>query len=110
MRNEIIGQANLSYIRQKSNSRLKHGGSWGIVVRKEWQNQGVGKALLLAIEEKARALGLRRLTAEMAAPNEAAKALYIQKLGYAIEGTKREAFLLDSGEFVDILVLGKLLK
>ncbi len=106
---EMIGQASLGYMRPKSNSRLKHVGSWGIVVRQEYQNQGIGKELLRSIEKRAREKGLHKLSVEVAEPNEAAKALYMQKLGYVVEGRKKDAFRLDSGEYADILVLGKIL-
>ena len=61
------------------------------------------------MKKKARETGLHKLGVEVSAPNEAAKALYIQKLGYVVEGTKRDAFRLDSGEYADLLVLGKIL-
>jgi RimJ/RimL family protein N-acetyltransferase len=106
---ELIGQSDLGYPGETGRSPMRHVGVWGISVKKEFHNQGVGYALLQAIEDLARTLGLHKLAAEVVEKNEPAKALYLRKLGYEVEGQKKEHFLHDSGEYMDMLVIGKIL-
>ena len=105
----VIGQADLGFPGETGRSPMRHVGVWGLAVKKEFHNQGVGFALLTAIEELARHLGLHKLAAEVVDHNEPAKALYLRKLGYVVEGCKKEHFLHDSGEYMDLLVIGKIL-
>ncbi|HMF30969.1 MAG TPA: GNAT family N-acetyltransferase [Candidatus Lokiarchaeia archaeon] len=106
---ELIGQTDLGYPGETGRSPGRHVGAWGLAVKKEFHNQGVGQALLEAIEALARDLGLHKLAAEVVDNNEPAKALYLRKMGYEVEGRKKEHFLHDSGEFMDMLVIGKIL-
>jgi ribosomal protein S18 acetylase RimI-like enzyme len=106
---ELIGQSNLSYPGETGHSPGRHVGVWGLAVRKEFHNQGVGQALLEAIESLARNLRLHKLATEFVDNNQPAKALYLRKMGYEVEGRKKDHYLHDSGEFMDKLVIGKIL-
>ncbi|MBN2150378.1 MAG: GNAT family N-acetyltransferase [Candidatus Lokiarchaeota archaeon] len=105
---EIIGQANLGLSRE-GHHRARNTGGWGVSVKKAYHNQGVGYQLLLEIERVARRLGLHKLEASVVERNEPAKALYLRKLGYQVEGRLREHFILDGGEYADELNIGKIL-
>lgn len=52
-----------------------------VVIRDDWQQQGVGKALLRQLAEVARRLGIRRFTAVVLASNRGAHRL-IKTMGY----------------------------
>ncbi|MEJ2119247.1 MAG: GNAT family N-acetyltransferase [Alphaproteobacteria bacterium] len=76
------------------------------VIRDYW-GRGVGRALFEAVEDWARAQGIRRLDLTVQVHNERGRALY-EKLGYAVEGTMRESLVVD-GQPVDELLMSKLL-
>ena len=78
-----------------------------LAVIKEYWGRGVGVALFQALEDWARAQRLRRLELTVQVHNERARALY-EKLGYEIEGRKRQSLLVH-GEPVDEFLMSKLL-
>lgn len=106
---EVIGQADLRIFSVAGHNRMHHVGEWGLAVKKEYHNQGIGTTLLQAIEDLGHYLGLHKLAAEVVDDNERAKTLYLNKFGYEVEGRKREHFLHDTGEYLDLLVIGKFL-
>ncbi len=105
---ELIGQADLG-LSKEGHHRGKNTGGWGVSVKKDYHNQGVGYELLLEIERVARRLGLHKLEAGVVARNEPAKALYLRKLGYQVEGRLRDHFIFENNEYVDELEIGKIL-
>jgi RimJ/RimL family protein N-acetyltransferase len=105
---EMIGQADLGLSRE-GHHRGRNTGGWGVSVKKAYHNQGVGYELLLEVERIARRLGLHKLEAGVVARNEPAKALYLRKLGYQIEGRLRDHFIFENNEYVDELEIGKIL-
>ncbi|OGG58298.1 hypothetical protein A2853_00015 [Candidatus Kaiserbacteria bacterium RIFCSPHIGHO2_01_FULL_55_17] len=76
-------------------------------VRASHQGKGVGTALLTHAEEFARARDMHRMELEVFERNEGAIRLY-EKLGYILEGRRREAVRTESG-YSDIIWMGKLL-
>ncbi len=108
LQGEIIGQADLGLSRE-GHHKARNTGGWGVSVKKAYHNQCVGYELLLEIERIARRLGLHKLEASVVERNEPAKALYLRKLGYQVEGRLRDHFILDNGEYVDELNIGKIL-
>lgn len=76
-------------------------------VRSSHRGQGIGTALLTRAEEFARERDMHRIELEVFATNEGAIRLY-EKLGYEIEGRRREAVRTPSG-YIDIVWMGKLL-
>ena len=76
-------------------------------VRASHRGHGIGTALLKAAEEFARKHKMHRLELEVFETNDGAVRLY-EKLGYVIEGRRREAVKNESG-YTDIIWMGKLL-
>ncbi|MGC0332444.1 ribosomal protein S18 acetylase RimI-like enzyme [Streptomyces sp. SAI-170] len=77
----------------------------GLAVDDTARGKGVGRALVRAAVERARALGARRLTLRVLGHNTAARALY-EAEGFAVEGVQPEEFLLD-GAYVDDVLMGQ---
>ena len=89
--------------------REKHIGHWSVMIHPTFQNNGLGAHLLNCIEVIAKKIGLKRLEAEYVEENASAKALYLRKLGYTIEGRKKKSFKLPDATYVDKMVIGKIL-
>ena len=75
----------------------------GLAVDPPRQRLGIGKALMDAAADEARARGARRLRLRVLAHNEAARRLY-DRSGYVIEGVLRGEFCVD-GEYVDDVLM-----
>jgi putative acetyltransferase len=87
---------------------VRHEATIGISVDRDWRNRGVGTALMRRAIEWARGTGvLTRLQLQVFARNAPAIHLY-QKLGFQIEGSRRNAILRD-GEYIDSLMMALLL-
>jgi ribosomal-protein-alanine N-acetyltransferase len=69
------------------------------------RRQGVGRALLADLIQRARLTGVQRLALEVAADNEAALALY-QSFGFVRYGTRRNYYRRASNLTVDAWRLG----
>lgn len=76
----------------------------GLAVEPGSQRTGIGRALMEAIIQEARARGGRRLTLGVFGPNEAARALY-EDLGFVVEGIQRGEFRIFDDEYVDDYML-----
>ena len=63
----------------------------------------MGKGLLVAAIEEARARGARRLTLRVLGHNDAARRLY-ESAGFVVEGVQRGEFFLD-GEYRDDVLM-----
>jgi putative acetyltransferase len=100
----IVGQIHIHPI---TRPRRSHAATIGMAVRDEWQNQGIGSALLKAALELAdNWLNLLRLELTVFTDNEPGVRLY-QKFGFVIEGTHR-AFALRGGEFIDAHAMARI--
>ena len=75
----------------------------GLAVGDAYRRRGVGRALIDAAAEEARARGERRLTLRVLGPNEPARRLY-QSAGFVVEGVQRQEFLIE-GEYVDDILM-----
>jgi ribosomal protein S18 acetylase RimI-like enzyme len=71
----------------------------GLAVDPARQGEGIGGALLDAGIKRARGEGRRKLTLRVLGRNDGARRLY-ESRGFEIEGTLRDAFLLE-GDYVD---------
>lgn len=71
-------------------SQLCHSCEFGIGVLQEQRGAGIGSALIASLTEWANSVGLRRIQLNVFAHNIGAIRLYC-RLGYEVEGTKREA-------------------
>ena len=100
----VIGSAGLQVC---TNPRMRHVGTLGMLVHTDFQNQGIGTALLEAVLDLAdNWLMLRRVELEVYADNQRAVRLY-EKFGFETEGRKREASV-KNGAYVDLLVMARL--
>jgi len=101
---KVIGCAGLEV---SANPRMRHSGSIGIMVHKDYQNQGVGSALMSTLLDIAdNWLMLVRVELGVYADNERAIHLY-EKLGFKTEGIKRKA-AIRNGEYVDELMMARI--
>lgn len=100
----VVGQLGLEVQR---NPRRRDVGKFGMAVHDDFQNRGVGSALMAAMIELADGwLGLRRLELEVWADNPAAIHLY-EKFGFVVEGTGRQ-FGRRAGALVDAHFMARL--
>ena len=72
-----------------------------LVVHPDYQRQGLGRTLLVALLQVAQKRGLARATLEVRTSNQAARSLY-QQLGFEVAGHRR-GYYTDTGE--DALIL-----
>ena len=68
-----------------------------------YRGAGLGRRLLKDTLDTARAIGIERVELEVFASNESAIALY-RKLGFAVEGIKKNARKLD-GRYEDDVIM-----
>lgn len=101
---KIIGTAGLSVF---PNSRLRHSASIGIMVHKDFQNNGVGAKLMESILDIAdNWLMLVRVELGVFVDNEKAIKLY-KKFNFEAEGIKKKA-AIRNGEYVDELMMARI--
>ena len=100
----VIGAAGLTVF---SNPRMRHVGSVGLYVHTDYQNQGVGTALMKVLLELAdNWLMLVRVELEVFADNERAIHLY-EKFGFEKEGLMRMSVVRD-GQYQDNYKMARL--
>jgi ribosomal protein S18 acetylase RimI-like enzyme len=77
----------------------------GLAVDPAHQGRGLGRRLVAAAVEEARARGARRLRLRVLGHNAAARRLY-EACGFVVEGVLREEFRLD-GRYVDDVLMAR---
>ncbi len=93
----LVGMAGM---RRGTSLKTRHRGSvWGMYVAPRARGRGVGHALVSAIIEHARSLGMERLVLGVETTNQPARALY-HALGFVTYGIEPQAYRLD-GEYWD---------
>jgi RimJ/RimL family protein N-acetyltransferase len=85
-----------------------HVADLGLMVASAFRRRGVGTALLVAAEEWAHSARVTKLELHVFPYNEPAIALYV-KHGYEREGYRRRHYRRPDGEFVDTILMAKLL-
>ncbi|MEZ4828873.1 MAG: GNAT family N-acetyltransferase [Bacteroidia bacterium] len=90
-----------------SHRRVRHSVLLAIGVRDDYRRKGIGSWLFQEMEKWAWNHSIRRMELLVLSENKPAIALY-RKMGFQIEGTKRESYLLD-GEYMDEYLMSKLL-
>lgn len=78
-----------------------------IGIANEYRGLGIGTKLFKQLLEWAKEESIHRLELTVATPNEAGVKLY-KKMGFEIEGTKRDSLYID-GKFVDEYYMSKIL-
>ena len=102
---EVVG--NLGLHMASKSPRRRHAGGIGMSVRDDWQNRGVGTALLAAAIDLAdNWLNYTRLELTVYTDNAMAQALY-RKFGFAIEGTLR-SYAFRGGKFIDAYTMARI--
>jgi GNAT superfamily N-acetyltransferase len=101
----IVGH--LRVTRMDERAAIRHVGSFGLIVAASARGIGVGRALLEVTEIWARQHGVDRLTLEVFAGNDRARALYT-KAGYVEEGFHKGAVRFPDGS-VDVIAMAKML-
>ena len=84
-----------------------HVADFSVYVARERRGQGVGDALLGALEERARAIGYHKLVLAAFPTNAAGMRLY-ERRGFRTVGVYHEQGMLD-GRWVDVIVMEKIL-
>lgn len=92
----IVATASLHF---NSQEVLRHRAELAITVHDEYQNQGIGTALLAHLLDIARERSLKKVHLTVRADNKRAISLY-SKFGFEIEGTLKKEMCLN-GEFID---------
>lgn len=85
---------------------FRHSGRLGMGIAPEFRGQGIGRRLLDATIDGARAAGLTRIELEVFSSNTNAIALY-ERYGFAHEGLHRRGRIID-GRVEDVVMMGLL--
>ena len=102
---EVVGNLGL-HLASKS-PRRRHAGGIGMSVRDDWQNRGVGSALMeAAIDLADNWLNYTRLELTVYTDNALALALY-RKFGFEIEGTLM-SYAFRGGRFIDAYTMARI--
>ena len=95
-------------IQRSPRHSMAHSGVLGIGIVDGFRSQGLGAALMRAALLRARKVGLTRVELTVREDNRRAMGLY-KKAGFAIEGRKRKAVLVD-GKYYDLWTMAVLFK
>ena len=88
------------FVREQGEKFSHKGFVWGVYVSEQWRGHGVGRRLMMALLERARAqTGLERITLHVATVQVAARQLYAS-LGFEPFGCERESLKV-AGVYVD---------
>ena len=88
--------------------RVRHSATIVIGILQAWTHQGIGTSLFIAMEEWARKKGLHRLELTVMTNNVAGIALY-EKQGFEIEGTRKDAYIVND-RYINEYLMSKLLQ
>lgn len=87
--------------------RIRHSVLVGIGVRSDYRGRGIGTWLMGELEKWAWGNQIRRMELLVQTSNKTGINLY-RKMGFQIEGTKRDSYVID-GKYVDEYLMSKLL-
>lgn len=104
---EIIGSLDFHGGRYE---RVGHVGNFGMLVRKDFRNQGIGTALLESMLEWAHAApGVEKVTTTLFTTNARAMTLY-SKHGFVGQGVRQREYQVSPGRYLDAVVMAKWVK
>ncbi len=104
--NRLIGQLGFRPL-SPIHPYTKHIGQFGMMILQEFWGQGIGRRMLEIMEEHARRHEFTRIEALVRQKNERGVKLY-QNAGYNIEGTRKQAALINK-EYSDEFFIAKIL-
>lgn len=88
--------------------RLSHTGSFGMMIDKNFRGKGIGKLLIKGLLDWAESNPLiEKVSLGVFSTNERAIALY-KRMGFIEEGRKIKEFKMDNGDYVDDILMYKL--
>ncbi|MCP4442193.1 MAG: GNAT family N-acetyltransferase [Aureispira sp.] len=97
-----------AFWRRGKGKRVRHCIHIGLGVVKDYWGKGVGTLMFKAMEKWAKEQGVTRLELDVMTNNERGVALY-KKMGFEIEGTKRQSICID-GQYIDEYMMSKILE
>jgi len=89
----LIANATITRLQKK---KMHHRGNVAVSVLKEFWNLGIGKKLLLSLENYAKEVGISQLELDYFSGNERGKALY-EKIGFIQVGEIPNAYIMKDG-------------
>ncbi|MCL4318499.1 MAG: GNAT family N-acetyltransferase [Firmicutes bacterium] len=100
----------VGFLRMHGNSslRLAHSAQIVLGVKRSYWGQGIGTHLFETGEQWAKTHGLVRLELTVMVPNRRALGLY-HKMGFVVEGLRRQSIRYSHGEYVDEYLMAKIL-
>lgn len=104
--NKLVGSASLICFRNRI--KLKHRAVFGISIRREYWNRGIGSTLIKEILKEAKKIGYEQIELGVFSDNEKAKILY-EKNGFEVWGKNKNAFKLKDGRYCDEVIMGIML-
>lgn len=91
---------------QDKKMKTRHRGNVAVTVLKEFWNSGIGKKMLLCLEDYAKEWGLTQIELDYFSGNIRDQTLY-EKLGFVKVGEIPEAFILKDGTRYNNITMGK---
>ena len=104
-KDKVVGHLQISII---TSPRFREMGDLFVYLHQEYQNLGLGAALLTEAIVQARARHLHRVELTIVADNRRAIHVY-EKVGFIREGLKKENYLGEDGKYHDEAIMGFLL-
>jgi RimJ/RimL family protein N-acetyltransferase len=102
---EVVGWL---VFQSQSRKRLAHIGSFGMMIRKEYRNKGIGKLLIKALLDCAEKDPLiEKVSLGVFSTNHSAIDLY-KSMGFIEEGRKIKEFKINNNEYVDDILMYKM--
>lgn len=98
----VIGY--IRFLQSTSRRRTRHHGSFGIGVHESCRSQGVGQALLDALLEELRRIGIERVTLQVFSDNERAVRFY-ERNGFVASGILPGEIKMEDGRYRDLLLM-----
>ncbi|MCL5015338.1 MAG: GNAT family N-acetyltransferase [Firmicutes bacterium] len=98
----------LMRVRGHSARRLSHCAQIVVGVKRNYWGQGIGTRLFEAAEQWAKTHGIIRMELTVMVPNRRALVLY-HKMGFVVEGLRRQSIRYSDGEFLDEYLMAKIL-
>ncbi|MFJ7676547.1 GNAT family N-acetyltransferase [Peribacillus sp. NPDC097206] len=105
---EVVGW--IVFEMAKNRMRLSHTGTFGMMIRKGYREMGIGSMLLQALLDWAESNPfIEKVSLGVFASNHGAITLY-KKMGFIEEGRKVKEFKMSENEYVDDILMYKLVK